>query len=161
MLCLCHCIFMKMFFVCCFLVFYFCTALWATNGCIILCYRNKIQIQIQLEMPKIASRAWVRPTYLTHLLSWSSLTMRREHGGWHRLKSITLTARRITIPQMQSLKWKESKTKTSSKKWARNTARSERFRREENLSCKMARARVYVNHVWLIGRRRLFSLPGH
>ncbi len=30
-----------------------------------------------------------------HLPCWSLLEMRREHGGWHRLKSISLTARRI------------------------------------------------------------------
>ncbi len=51
----------------------------------------------------------------------------------------------------QSLKWKESQTKTSSRKWVRKTVRSKRFWREENLRGKMARARVYVNHVWRWG----------
>ncbi len=113
--------------------------------------RVKFSQYLQLEMPKIASRAWARPTHLTHLPCWSTLAMRWEHGGWHRLKSIPLTARRITIPQMRSLKWKESQTKNVVEKWARKTARSECFWREENLRGKMARAWVYVNHVWRRG----------
>ncbi len=40
-------------------------------------------------MLKIASRAWARPTHLTHLPCWSSLAMKRERGGWHRPKSIS------------------------------------------------------------------------
>ncbi len=49
----------------------------------------KFSQYLQFEMPKIVSRAWARPTHLTHLPCWSSLALRREHGSWHRLKYIS------------------------------------------------------------------------
>ncbi len=66
----------------------------------------KLLLYLQFEMPKIASCAWARPTHRTHLPFGSSFAMRREHGGWHRLKSISTYCKENIIPRMRSLKWK-------------------------------------------------------
>ncbi len=79
-----------------------------TVGLACKAFKVKFSQYLQLEMPKIASHPWARPTHLMHLPCWSSLAMRWEHSGWHRLKSIPLTARRIVIiPHMRSLNIRE------------------------------------------------------
>ncbi len=63
-------------------------------------FKVKFSQYLQLEMPKITSRAWARPTHLTHL------PCAGLHSQWGESKSpFPLTARRNNIPRMRSLKW--------------------------------------------------------
>ncbi len=61
----------------------------------------KFSQYLQFEMPKIASRAWARPTHLTHL----PCAGLRTPVGIDQIP-FPLTARINNIPRMRLLKWK-------------------------------------------------------